>query len=1508
MEAVMGFSCADFADHNGDSQLTRPLLHEYFERQVALRADHPAVACGDETLTYAELDRYANQIARALRRRGVISGDLVAIYLEKSVRLFATMLGILKAGAGYVPIDPRFPLERIRDILDDSDARLFVGEGRLAEEIGTQINTAMLRLDRDTAQIATEPTDRLHKDMGMTPARLCYVIYTSGSTGRPKGVMIEHRNAAAFVETLAPIYQVTADDRVYQGFSTAFDASVEEIWVALAIGGTLVVPTEEIARSPVDVAEFITKNNITYFSTVPTFLSTIDSELACVRTLVVGGEACPAELVSRWATPGRRMLNTYGPTEATVVATYAQCHPGALVTIGTALPGYETYVLDEEQNELGSGENGELYIGGPAVARGYMNLPELTDECFIDYQPKGGDGVPERLYRTRDMVRVCENGELQFLGRMDGQIKIRGFRVELSEIEAVLVEHADIKAAAVTVVDSDGMKELAAYVVIETRDVDLDRKSIAKLLRQRVPEYMVPMHLDVVDDLPALTSGKVDRRNLPAPTTLLSENDRPIVPPQNELERRVVEVWRECFRVSAISVEDDFFVDLQGHSLLASKVVRLLRERIGLSHFSVRDIYRHRTVRELARSLEDIVAVSHTPSTSHREIRDMTPAEEAFKSVPVLERWTVVALQAVTLLVYYGIVAAPIAYGVIMTASVLKGHIEWATAARISTIAGFMVWPSMLALNVSIKWLVIGRYKPGRYPVWGFYYFRWWLVTRFQALSWSQMFAGTPLMGLYYRAMGAKVGKGVTISTPLCAAFDLVSIGDESSIGAETQLLGYRVEDGMLHLAPVSIGQNCFVGMQSCLGLDTSMQDDTRLDDMSLLADGEVIPAGQSRRGIPAVPAEVAVPRGRAGDTPRRPFLFGALHLTLIYVMGYFLIATIIPAIGLIAGAWVIGGAGLTVVAAFLSVPLSLAVFSIGVVMLKRLVIGRIEPGIYPLESIHYLRYWFLGYMLENMRIILQPVYATVYLPPLFRMLGAKIGDGVEISTAMQIMPDLLEVGDGSFLADACLVGGQRVHGGVAEILPVRIGSKTFVGNSAMVPGGCEIGDDVLIGVASTPPAGQSMVPGGTGWLGSPGFALPRTQRDCCFAQTETFEPGATAKRARARIDALRIIVPGIVGMAYLVAFATFVVLAHGALPLWAVTLSVPVAMVVLVTTLVASVALIKKIALGRSEPTVKPLWCHFVWFNELVNGAYEGIAAPVMAPMMGTPLISTCLRVMGCKVGKWCFLETTLFSEFDLVWIGDFAALNLGATIQTHLFEDRIFKADYLRIGTGCSVANMGIVLYDTRMQRGSSLAPMSVLMKGDLLPESTRWQGVPCEPVSSSPVVSATRVVIKKVSKLMPETLGAVEVALARSIGPIAQVVVKKVSEEATDPEMLLTSLSDQIPVESEANRFRQEAERTIRADKGVAAMQLAAMLSAADVQAASDALLPLVGPVASVLAKRSAQKAIGHEDYYRRLAESIPDEDQRAHFLAKMKKHSLFFASHAYFNLAATSPLAS
>jgi len=840
-----------------------------------------------------------------------------------------------------------------------------------------------------------------------------------------------------------------------------------------------------------------------------------------------------------------------------------------------------------------------------------------------------------------------------------------------------------------------------------------------------------------------LTSGKVDRKQLPAPINLLKGTDRHYVAPVGDLEQAVTEVWEKCFRTSPVSAEDDFFLDLGGHSLLAAQVVTELRGRFGTSRISVRDIYKNRTVRTLVARLRDLGVVIGT--TEPVEADDApTEAELAFATVPAWERWLCVGLQGIAAMAIYGLTIAPVAFGVLVTLGVLKGSIEIGTALWLSTVFGFAYWPALLALSIGMKWLVIGRYKPGRYPVWSFYYFRWWLVNRFQLLSWSHMFAGTPLMSLYYRAMGASIGRDVTLCTPLCSAFDLVSIGDRTSIGVETHVLGYHVENGTLIIGGIDIGRDCFIGMHCNVGLGTRISDWARLDDMSSLGDGASMAFGESRRGSPAAPIEVGVPVLDKPDRKRRrPFLYGAIHFGLIYAMGYFLILSAAPAVALVVFALMSGGPLWGIAAAFAAVPISVLWYALLLVAVKRLCIGRIEAGVYPLESSHYLRYWFLSYLLTNTRTLLMPVYATVYFPTLLRLLGARIGPGTEISTVMHVTPDLLTVGAGSFLADACLVGGNRVHHGHIDLGGNRIGEKTFVGNSAVLPSGSNIGDNALLGVLSAPASGQHL-PDNERWLGAPAFALPQTQKDLNFGDAQTYQPSRAAFRNRAISDAVRILLPGLIATGSLVAFVVLLVLAYRSLPLWQVVVGVPALAAALAMASMLVVAGVKRLLMGTFAPTVQPLWCRYVWNNEIINGTYESSAETAMIPLLGTPFASMCMRWMGCKVGKWVFLETTYFSEFDLVEIGDHAALNLGATIQTHLFEDRVMKADYLRIGTGCTVGNLAVVLYSTHMQRGSTLGPLSLLMKGETLPAASNWVGIPSEP-KQAPATSRERTLMK-------------------------------------------------------------------------------------------------------------------------------------------------------------------
>lgn len=1166
----------------GASAPTR--LHEAFEREAARRPLHAAIEHCDTTLCYASLDAHANQIAAWLQDMGVTNGDLVGLYLNKSPRLYAAMLAILKVGAGYVPIDPRFPLDRITAIHEDADLKTIVTEGTLADKIGCTQELPIARLDDEADVIATMATLPIQPARAISPSDICYVIYTSGSTGRPKGVMIEHRNAVAFIETLDSVYKLNQDERVYQGFSIAFDASVEEIWAAFSLGGTLIVPHDHIEKSPADVAEFINDKAITYYSTVPTMLSMIESDLPSVTTLILGGEACSNELVTRWAIPGRRMLNTYGPTETTVVATWSECRPGYEVSIGKALPGYTAYVLNEDMQPVSAGEEGELFIGGEGVGRGYRNREQLTEERFLTDPFSSEPGG--KLYRTNDHVRLGEDGDLYFIGRLDGQVKIRGFRVELSEIEAVLLEHPEIQAAAVAVVDGEEFKELAAYILCPNGESALNRDELLATLSARVPPYMIPRHLDVIDELPMMPSGKVDRKSLPRPITPL-RGEGEIVPASTPLEANIAEIWAKTCSLSEVSVTADFFMDLGGHSLVAARVVSKLRATYPRVAVSLKDIYENRTVRKLAETLAKRGVDVQDASLTNSDPIETEPVEP---NVGPVTRWTTATLQAVIALVYYGLAAAPLTFLCLLIKRVIEGNLDIYQAAGIATVASLVAWPSFVLLGIAIKWAVLGRARPGRYPVWSFYYLRWWTATRFQSLGWPNVFTGTPLMPLYWRAMGARVGRNVFLRTNICMAFDVISVGDNTSIGVETHILGCRVEDGHLVIAPVQIGNDCFIGMQSNLGLNTKMEDGAKLDDMSSLPDNTAMTRNEGRRGTPARPAYVSVPDQLTQPmTGSKRLAFGLAHLMLIYAMGYFIIVTIIPLLACLLLGYMYFGLVGAATGALLAVPISVLTYLGAAITLKKL-LGPTSSTIFHIYSGTYLKHWFTSYLLENTRTILMAVCATLYAAPLLRALGADVGRGTEVSTASHLNPDHLTIGAGSFLADGCLVGGERSYNGTVSVREISIGNRTFIGNSALVAGGIHIADDVLIGVSSTPPSGTPIVPSNTRWLGSPGFMLPRTQDNGDFSSTETFAPSQYVIFQRAVSDLVRILLPGLLWTLSAIAFVAGVATADLFLPLWAAVLMSPIVAGAVATAAIYVTAAIKWTLIGKVEPLTKPL------------------------------------------------------------------------------------------------------------------------------------------------------------------------------------------------------------------------------------------------------------------------------------------------------------------------------
>ena len=1311
------------------------LLHELFAGTAARTPLRTAVRLAEpdpevsrqSDLSYDELRCRAARFARYLRGKGVVRGDRVVICLPRGLDQYMALLGVLEAGAAYVPIDWSFPQDRADYIVEECGARAVVTITERADAFTTS-SAVVVDVDGLLGDIAAlEATPLTRAETGAEPDDLAYLIYTSGSTGRPKGVMITHRNIAYQVRAEGSILGVVETDRVFAGASLAFDVSVEEMWAAFTTGAELLVATEALVKAGPDLAETIHAQGVTCWFPVPSLLAVIDHPLPKLRLLNVGGEACPPELARRWVRPGLRMVNTYGPTETTVACTWSELYPDAPVTIGTPIPGFTAWIVDEHLEPVAAGAEGELVIGGPGVGAGYLNRPDLTAEKFVMTPFAGRSRHPDRVYRTGDLTRLNENGDIEFLGRIDTQVKIRGYRVELGEIEAVLAEDASVAQAVVNLYhEDDGSEVLVAFLTPRAPDAPIDLERVKEGAAHRLPAYMRPAAYELRNALPTLISGKVNRKALEKPRKLEIEQ-RTIVPPSTVLEAKLVEVWKQVFAPQPVGVTDDFFEDLGGHSLRAARMVSIARADEALRVVSIQDLYLAPTIRALAERLT-AAGVGAGP----------TQVEEPFHPVPQMRRTLCVIAQTLALIPIFAFAGVQWIFPYLAYTAIATPELSSRLPALAVAGAAFVIIPPVAILfSIVVKWVVIGRYKPGDYPLWGSYYFRWWFVRRFLAVMPTQFLSGTPFMVLYYRLLGAKIGKGAFLAMDQIDAPDLVSIGEDAIISDGALFATTSVERGLLRIGRNDVGARAFVGTMAVIGRNARLGDDAVLEDLSAIPTGESVPNGELWTGSPAI---------RVGPAPARtlrpkasPFTKALVTLGLIIAAPLLPLAAVLPIapglLGLIEIDWVTKGYSYLILAPLLAVIYVVLMCTLTVVV-KWCLLGRVRPGVYPIWSWFYVRYWFVKQLSELALDLLHPIYATLYVAPWYRALGAKVGARAEVSTATSVTPDLIEIGDESFIADGVVFGAARAEPGAIRLERTRIGRRSFIGNSGLLPTGADIGDEVLIGVLSKPPAdaAKALQPGST-WFGSPAIRLPHRQVVAVFDEGSRFRPAKRLIATRLAIEFVRIILSLTVFIGLFTALLTIVGdlsdLKNGAL--W-IALAFPFLYLGFALGAGAFVLLLKWVVVGVYKPTTKPLWSLFVWKTELVTSTYENLAIPLLLDALrGTPYLNIYLRLMGCKIGKRVFTDTTDITEHDLVFIGDDAALNENAGIQTHLFEDRVMKVSGIQIGPRTTVGTLAIALYDSVIEADAQLGDLSVLMKGETLPAGTAWEGSPAQAARS-------------------------------------------------------------------------------------------------------------------------------------------------------------------------------
>ncbi|WP_245916370.1 Pls/PosA family non-ribosomal peptide synthetase [Nocardioides gansuensis] len=1266
----------------------------------ATAAEHPqapAIDSGVAVLTYEEMVEAAETLAGELAAIGVRRGDKVAVRVRSGTTdLYVAILGVLCAGAAYVPVDADDPDERARVVTRESGA---------VAVVGNDLAVAATGLDTPRSSLAGLLDQRADAGGDPTPDDDAWVIFTSGSTGTPKGVAVTHRNAAAFVDAESRMFlqkePIGPGDRVMAGLSVAFDASCEEMWLAWAYGACLVPAPRSLVRSGVDVGPWLVANDITIVSTVPTLVSLWPaSSLDRVRLLIMGGEACPPELAGRLQKPGREVWNTYGPTEATVVACGALLDGTDPVRIGLPLDGWDLAVVDAEGSPVAEGESGELIIGGAGLAR-YLD-PAKDAEKYAPMPTLGWD----RAYRSGDVVRNDPVG-LVFAGRADDQVKVGGRRIELGELDDQLLRLPGVVSAAAAVRSTkSGNKLLVGYLTVDGR---YDATTAAELLRHRLPTALVP-RLAVVEDMPTRTSGKVDRDALPWPLPRSAGQGRGL----DETQAWLAGIWADVLGADVTGPGDDFFA-FGGGSLTAAQVVSRVRERYP--EVVVGDVYEHHTIATLAAALPGI---STGAMATDREVAPLPRKTQAGQLAALVPLRALAGLRWLSWL---------------MLASTLGGRLPglpWLPAYSIwlliLTTWFFLVPPGRMTLAALLARLVLRGVTPGSHPRGGKVHLRIWLAERIQDELAATGLAGAPWFPYYARLLGNRIGKGVDLHT-LPTVTGLLTLGNGAAIEPEVDLAGHWIDGDLLHVGPVTVGAHARVGARCTLAPGSVVGKDAEVAPGSYV-DGEV-PTGEYWSGAPAE---------RQADQARGPWLEDtpdgqdSAWLGAYGVMAW-LIASL-PAVAVFLSGLVVlpvlldaDSLGEAVLAALPWLPLAAftgyATLAAMVWLLVRALGAGMEAGHFPVRSGTGVRIWGTLRVLDEARTWLFPLYSSALTPVWLRLLGARVGKSVEASTVL-LIPKFTTVGDDAFLADDTLVGCYELGGGRIRVGHVKIGKRAFVGNSGMAAPGRKVPKESLVAVLSAAPS-RERAKARSSWVGSPPTKLRRTASD--VDDSRTYTPSRRLKVARSFVEACRV-VPMLLLVALVAGVgATLLALLDASL-LLAVLLAGPVLIAAGVLAALVTVSA-KLLLVGRHRVGDHPLWSSFVWRNELADTFTEVLAAPwFAAPAQGTYALNVWLRMLGAHIGRGVWCDSYWLPETDLVTLADGATVNRGCVVQTHLFHDRVLSMDEVTLKAGATLGPNSVILPAATLGRHATVGPVSLVMRGEAVPARTCWIGNPIGP----------------------------------------------------------------------------------------------------------------------------------------------------------------------------------
>src|SRR5882757_9944739 len=1343
-----------------------------------------AVDTDELSLSYDELDARANQLARYLRLHGSGAGDRIGLLFDRPTDSYIAMLAVLKIGAAYVPLDVSFPADRMAYIVEDAQVRTLLSISHVAQRVEQiQLLTArgseLVYLDQAAPLIEEQNPRRLiAAERGVLDNQLAYIIYTPDAEGRLHGVAVDHASICNFVKVAAEVYGIRPRDRVYQGLTLAYDFSIQEIWLPWFCGATLVPRPAGPSLLGRDLHEFLSKHRVTAMCSIPAVLATLEQDLPGLRFLLLSGEACPPELVARWHRSGRRFLNAYGPAEATVTTAWTELRPGKPATLGVPLPTYNTVILDAQDpyRALPHGETGEIGIAGIGLARGYVNRDDLTESAFIpDFL--GIPGNPSgRIYRTGDLGRVTIDGEIEYLGRIDPGNQTRGYRVELAEIERLLLRLSEAGRGSAGASDLAEAPSTAGTPATAGSTAGLER-SLAEVLAEVLGVERVSVDGHFFNDLGAdsmlmarFCARARKRADLPAVsikdiyryTTVkaLAEAFAPAAAPavpsalaspaQSLLERGLAEVLAEILGVEQVTVDGHFFDDLGADSMVMARFCARARKRADLPAVSIKDIYRYPTIKALAagfaQSAPATAGVSVPPSV---EVATHA-ARGGLQPRPPIGKPRFVLCGALQLLFMLG-------YAYLITLVMVRGS-EWIAEATgltaiylRSLVFGSASFVALCALPILAKWLIIGRWAPEQIRVWSMPYFRFWVVKTLIRTNPLVLLVGSPLYVFYLRALGAKIGRGtVILSRNMPVTTDLLTVGAGTIIRKDSYFNGYRAHAGLIQTGPVTLGDDVFVGEMTVLDIGTSMGDGAQLGHTSSLHAGQAVPQGEHWHGSPAQRTKVnyrTVERIRCG--PMRRFVYGLLQLvgTLAVALpvslgGAIAVLSKIPRIPDLLGPGPLAFASWSFYLEIITGSYVLFFGAVLVGLLAVAVVPRvlnlfIKPDkVYRLYGFHFWIHQTITTM-TNVKFFTELFGDSSYIVHYLRSLGFKLSPveqtGSNFGMAVQQeTPFLSSVGTGTVVADGLSIANADFSNTSFRLSRVSIGRNNFLGNKILYPAQGRTGDNCLLATKVMVPI-DGGIREGVGLLGSPSFEIPRSvDRDTGLDlnSEDELRRRLAAKNSHNMVSiGLRLLTRWIYFMVVLLISAAAADLYHS---LGANGVAQASVLILLFTP--AYYVLVHR-TVTRFE-TLAPRGCSIYDKAFLRHERYWKIpATQYMQAFSGTPYKAMIWRGLGLRIGRRVFDDGCYATESKFVSIGDNCTINTGVVIQAHSQEDGAFKSDLISLGANCTLGVNSFVHYGVTMGEGAELAPDSFLMKGEEVPEHSRWGGNPASELRNDP-----------------------------------------------------------------------------------------------------------------------------------------------------------------------------